>query len=217
MNVEPLISVLMNCRNEEKLISKSIKSVLVQSYKNLELIIWDDASNDNTVNIIQSFKDKRIKLFNNKTHLGLGPSRRQAIKEIKGNFVAILDADDEMEDSRIEKQVNEFKNNEKLALVGTWIRFKDIDDKIISEPFYNKNFNILRNKEQIRETMLSKNIIANSSIMYKKENAEEVWYSNDLEYSQDYDLSLKLIKSYDFKILTEFLTYITVRKENDAI
>ena len=60
MNVEPLISVLMNCRNEEKLISKSIKSVLVQSYKNLELIIWDDASNDNTVNIIQSFKDKRI-------------------------------------------------------------------------------------------------------------------------------------------------------------
>ena len=51
--------------------------------------------------------------------------------------------------------------------------------------------------------------------MYKKENAEEVgWYSNDLEYSQDYDLSLKLIKSYDFKILTEFLTYITVRKES---
>ena len=114
MSLEPLISVLINCRNEEKLISKSIKSVLDQSYKNIELIVWDDASTDNTISIIKSFDDQRIKLFKNKTHLGLGPSRCKAIDELKGDFIAILDADDEMTNNRIEKQVKEFLKNSNL-------------------------------------------------------------------------------------------------------
>ena len=59
-----------------------------------------------------------------------------------------------------------------------------------------------------------KNIFVHSTIMYKKENAIKVGcYSNKLEYSQDYDLSLKLIKLYDSKIITEFLTFVTIRKE----
>ena len=63
--------------------------------------------------------------------------------------------------------------------------------------------------------MMVKNIFVHSSIMYKKENAIKVgWYSNKLEYSQDYDLSLKLIKLYDSKIITEFLTFVTIRKES---
>ena len=63
--------------------------------------------------------------------------------------------------------------------------------------------------------MLSKNIFAHSSIMYKTEHAAKVgWYSNKLEYAQDYDLSLKLIKSYESKILSDFLTFITIRKKS---
>jgi glycosyltransferase involved in cell wall biosynthesis len=212
----PLVTILMNCRNEENFILRAINSALSQSYKNIELIVWDDASDDSTPKIIKSFNDKRLRFFENKSHSGLGPSRCKAIGEVKGDLVAILDADDEMFQERIEKQVNEFKMNNNLALVGSWVKFRDINGETIKYKFFKKNpYNIFLKSEQIKNQMLTKNIFAHSSIMYKKENALKVgWYSKNLEYSQDYDLSLKLIKSYDSKILTELLTFITIRKES---
>ena len=120
----------MNCRNEGKLISNAINSVLNQTYNNLELIIWDDASSDNTIETIEGFKDNRITVFKNKNHLGLGPSRCKAQKKINGDFVAILDADDEMKPNRIEKQLEKFKMDEKLALLGSNVTFKNAEGKI---------------------------------------------------------------------------------------
>ena len=62
----PLVTVLLNCYNAQDTISKAIKSVLSQTYKNIELIVWDDGSKDKTLEIVKSFKDKRVKLFKNK-------------------------------------------------------------------------------------------------------------------------------------------------------
>ena len=67
LNSDILVTVLINCRNEEKLISRAIKSVLFQNYKNIEVIIWDDASSDSTSEIIQTFKDKRINFLRTQT------------------------------------------------------------------------------------------------------------------------------------------------------
>jgi len=216
LNSKPLVTVLINCRNEERFISRSINSVLSQTYRNIELLIWDDASNDNTVKIIKSFNDERIKFFSNNNHLGLGPSRCKAQDKINGELVAILDADDEMSNTRIEKQVNEFFKNKNLTLVGSWVRYRDADGKTIKEGFFKKiHHNIFATSKEIREKMLWRNIFVHSSIMYKKENAIKVgWYSTKLEYSQDYDLSLKLIKHSDSKIMSERLTFVTIRKES---
>ncbi len=215
MNLQTLVTVLINCRNEEKFISRSIKSVLSQTHKNLELLIWDDASDDNTAKVIKSFKDSRVKYFKNKKHKGLGFSRCEAQNQIKGELVAILDADDEMSPNRIEKQVKEFLENKNLSIVGSWVTFKNENGKIIKDNFLKKYYNIYSTSDQIRDQMLWKNIFAHSSIMYKKDNAIKVgWYSKKLEYSQDYDLSIKLIKDYDSKIITEKLTFITIRKSS---
>ena len=205
----PLVTILMNCYNEEKFITRSIESALGQTYKNFELLIWDDASKDNTRKIVQSFNDKRIKLFKNSKHLGLGASRCKAQNKINGDLVAILDADDVMISDRIEKQVNEFIANKKLALVGSWIKFKNTKGEIIPKKFFEVS------DEKIKENMVWRNIFSHSSIMYKKENAKKIgWYSNMLEYAQDYDLSIRLIKDHDCKILPEYLTFITTRKES---
>ena len=59
-NLSPLVSVLLNCFNAEKTISKSLESVLKQTYTNFEIVIWDDGSNDRTFDILKSYKDKRI-------------------------------------------------------------------------------------------------------------------------------------------------------------
>lgn len=148
MTNQPLVTVLINCRNEEQLISKAINSVINQSYKKIQILIWDDASNNSTIKIIRSFKDKRINLFRNKYHLGLGLSRCKAQKKIKGDIVAILDADDQMHRNRIKFQVREFKKNSNLALVATL--FKKLD--IYGNPIINK-------KNSCTENIYEKSII----------------------------------------------------------
>ena len=78
-NYYPKISVVMNCHNGEKYLKQSIKSVLKQSYKNLELIFYDNKSNDKSVSIAKSFKDKRVKIFHSKNYQKLYKARNSAI------------------------------------------------------------------------------------------------------------------------------------------
>ena len=75
LELNPLVSILMNCYNSSNYISNAIESVINQTYKNWELIIWDDGSTDETVKVISEFKDDRIKLFLQKNNLGLRASR----------------------------------------------------------------------------------------------------------------------------------------------
>ncbi|EJL6998688.1 glycosyltransferase family 2 protein, partial [Vibrio cholerae] len=94
--MKELVSVIMPAYNSSLTIKDSIKSVIVQSYKNIELIIVDDCSEDNTVEIIQSFStlDPRIKLIRNMINLGVAKSRNKAIADARGEYVAFLDSDD---------------------------------------------------------------------------------------------------------------------------
>ena len=204
MNNNPLVSVLMNCYNSSKFISRAIKSVLNQTYINWELIVWDDGSNDDTLEIVKSFRDKRIKLFSQKKNLGLGLSRINAIKKINGTLVSILDSDDFFEKEKIFEQVSIFKKNEKIALCATWAKFFDEHSNIIS--LFESNLD----NNEIKKRLSFLNVLPHSSIMYKKNIAENCgWYSRAYEYSQDYDLSLKLIKKNEFYLIKKNLTNIT--------
>ena len=80
MNNSQLVSVVVNCYNGEKYLNQCINSILNQTYKNIELIFWDNQSTDNSRNIINSFKDKRIKYFYAPTHEKLYSSRNFAIE-----------------------------------------------------------------------------------------------------------------------------------------
>ena len=66
---EPLVSIIMNCHNGEKYLKKSVSSIINQSYRNWELIFWDNKSSDNSAKILKNFKDKRIKYFYSKKKL----------------------------------------------------------------------------------------------------------------------------------------------------
>ena len=127
MRKKPKVSILLNCYNEERFIKRSIKSVVNQTFKNWELVVWDDASTDNTVKIIKQFKDKRIKLFRNKKNLGLGKSRIRAQKLLKGEYVAILDADDFFEKKKIQEQVQILNNHKNVGLTSTWTKIQDLN------------------------------------------------------------------------------------------
>ena len=106
-----LVSIIMPLYNSEKYISDSINSVINQTYQNWELLIVDDCSMDNSVEIVKSFKDERIKLLHNPTNSGAAISRNYALREAKGRWIAFLDSDDLWASSRLEEQLKFMAEN----------------------------------------------------------------------------------------------------------
>lgn len=97
-----LISVIINVYNGEKYIKKCLDSVVNQTYKNIEIVIVNDKSNDKTLDIIKSYKDKRIKIINNKNNIGLSLSRNVGIDKASGKYLYFVDVDDFIELDTIE-------------------------------------------------------------------------------------------------------------------
>ena len=128
MNIirNPKISVLMCIFNEEKYLQDSIDSVLNQQYNSFELIIVNDASMDNSLKIISSYNDKRIKLINNSKNIGLTKSLNIGLDECTGEYIARLDGNDLMTNNRLNKQLEFLENNQRIAVVGSY--FKCIDE-----------------------------------------------------------------------------------------
>ncbi len=116
MRKKPLVSIIMNCLNGEKYLKFSLHSVINQNYKNWELIFWDNKSTDNSVNVLKSVRDSRIKYFKAKKRTVLYEARNLAIKKAKGEFIAFLDVDDFWSKDKLSKQIPKFKNS-KIGLV----------------------------------------------------------------------------------------------------
>jgi glycosyltransferase involved in cell wall biosynthesis len=93
---QPLVSVITVTYNSERFIRDAIESILCQSYENLELVVCDDASRDNTWNIIQEYKDNRIRACRNETNIGEYPNRNKAIGMASGEYLIFIDGDDMM-------------------------------------------------------------------------------------------------------------------------
>ena len=116
MKSSPLVSIIMNCYNGEKYLYESVNSIINQTYKNWELIFWDNSSSKKCFKIIKKFNDTRIKYFFYKKKLKLYSSRNLALKKCKGDFISFLDQDDTWEKEKLEKQLALFKNK-KIGLV----------------------------------------------------------------------------------------------------
>lgn len=99
-----MVSIVVTAYNLEKYIAQCLDSILNQTYKNIEVIVVEDQSKDNTLNIIKEYanKDNRIKLIQNEVNVGAGMGRRIGIKEAKGEYILCFDGDDWMSDNYIE-------------------------------------------------------------------------------------------------------------------
>ena len=107
-----LVSIIIPCYNAEKYIAETIQSVINQTYKNWELIVVNDGSTDNSLNIITEFaaNDSRIS-FIDKKNTGVSDSRNKGIEKAKGDFIAFLDADDVWDFQYLEKQIENLQSN----------------------------------------------------------------------------------------------------------
>ena len=116
------VSVIIPVYNSSKYVLECLNSVLNQTYKNLEIIVIDDKSTDNSVEIIETIKDKRIKLIKQEKNLGVALTRNRGIEEATGSYLCFIDSDDKWKNKKIEKQIK-FMNKKNCEFSYTGYEF----------------------------------------------------------------------------------------------
>ena len=110
------VSVIMNCLNCSKYLREAIDSVYAQTYKNWEIIFWDNASTDNSAEIAKSY-DEKLRYFRGEKTVPLYAARNLALKQAKGKYIAFLDCDDYWLPQKLERQVEIFESDKNIGLV----------------------------------------------------------------------------------------------------
>lgn len=185
------VTVFMPVYNGEKYIKQAIDSILNQSYTDFELLIIDDGSTDNTVNIISAYTDSRIRLLCNKKNMGIPFTRNRGLEEARGEYFAIMDADDIAYPDRLQLQVNYLDNN--------------LDINIVTASYYvmRKNIDIRKvvkkdNDEYIRASLLFDSYLCNPSTMFRTNLRETYKYNEQCIVCQDYDFWIQLMEKNKF-------------------
>ncbi len=180
---KPLISVIIPVYNCEKTIAIALDSIINQTYKNIEIIVVDDASTDNTKKVVQDIikKDNRIKLVNSETdplrfdkklnrNINAGYSARNTgFKHAKGELITFQDADDASFLNRIEIQLNLLQKNNSSHLTLDWIQFDEkYLNKELSVEVFLENLKILYPNDLYLMSQRSKGLIAKISVKLNK-------------------------------------------------
>jgi glycosyltransferase involved in cell wall biosynthesis len=215
-NMNNRVSLIMSVYNGSSFLEQSISSVLGQTFSNFEFIIVDDASTDNSLEIITNFaeKDPRIKVLRNSCNLGLTKSLNLSLKVCSGEYVARIDADDFCAVDRLEKQIKFLDQNDKYVLVSSWA--VEVDSSGNEIRVLKPNLT----DSELKKVLIRHNPIIHSSIMFRRQIVlSEGGYDEYFVYAQDYDLYLRLVKNFSLAILPECLVFsrvsansITVRK-----
>lgn len=116
-----LVSVIIPVFNAEKYVAEAIRSVLSQTYKNIELICINDKSTDNSLSILESFGNKII-LVDNEDNCGTAESRNKGIRLAQGEFLAFIDNDDVWESNKLDIQMYQFRNNPGLDVLFSYMQ-----------------------------------------------------------------------------------------------
>lgn len=172
--MNPLLTIIVPIYNREKYLRESLDSVLSQTYKNLEIILADDGSTDNSLNIMKEYSrsDSRIKIITHK-NIGICETIRRAVLISNGDYIARCDSDDVNEVDRYEKQLHYLLKND-CDLVGCYIKaFGDGNDfgKKYLECCTNKP---VRNYKQQRSRIMLGQPITGSTIMCKASTIKEI-------------------------------------------
>ena len=127
-----LVSIITPSYNSSRFIEECVGSVLSQTYVNWEMLIVDDYSADNSLQILKKYNDKRIQLIELDKNVGASESRNVAIRKAKGKYIAFLDSDDLWEPQKLEKQISFMEKEDVAFSFSTYQPISDDDSKLYS-------------------------------------------------------------------------------------
>lgn len=196
MKCDSLVSVIIPAYNASGTIIPCINSVLQQTYSNIEIIIINDGSNDNTQQIVEDYKEvKKISnlLIYEQSNSGPSVARNKGINLANGKYIAFLDSDDSWAYDKIEKQVRFLEDNEEAVLVGT----------LKSEKKKKNDVEYISFKK-----LLLKNYFFTSTVMCRSFVFKYFQFNSQQKYSEDYRLWLQIAERFPCYLLNDHLTYL---------
>jgi len=197
----PLVSIIIPAYNRAGFLKEAIKSVLAQTYKNIEVIVVDDGSTDNTPKLVKQFTDKRI-IYLRQENKGASSARNKGIESARGNYIAFLDSDDIWLPQKIEKQLEIFNISRcNPGLVYTGIQYMDYDGNL------KKQKKIIRFRGDILKRLLRKNIPGvGSTMLIKKECFEKCGlFDERLPSRTDLDMVIRISEHFTVDYVPEIL------------
>ncbi|QWR77237.1 glycosyltransferase [Candidatus Magnetomonas plexicatena] len=212
----PEISVVMPAYNHEMYVADAIESVLLQSFKNFELIIVNDGSTDGTEDVIKKYNDPRIRYYYQENG-GSHDAINKGISLSRGDFVAIINSDDVFYCNRLEVLLHRAKT-EGLDFVVTAITLIDAESNVISDPaqpwvkWYEKLKNTYRsNKSSLRAILIGNYTISTSNFFIRRTLFDEIGTLTHLRYVLDYEFAIRAMRrdesKFRFLVDTELLFY----------
>lgn len=202
--VSPLVSVIIPCYNHGKFLANAINSVLTQTYKNVEIVVVNDGSKDNTEEIVKNFPGIVYVYQENK---GLSAARNTGINNSKGEFLVFLDADDWLQQEALAINVLHLQENREAAFVsGAYIKAEKNGEeeevkKVIDGDHYNH--------------MLEGNYVEMiATVMFRRFVFEEFRYDESLKACEDYDLFLTITRKYPVLHHQQIIAYYYYHDNN---
>ena len=199
--ISPKVSILMSAYNAQEYIREAIDSILNQTFHDFEFLIINDGSTDNSLNIIESYKDPRIRLIHNKINLGLTKSLNIGLKEARGEYIARMDADDISLPNRFRWQMEYMEAHPDIVLISGNIEIIDAHGNSLWKS------DKVNDPDLIAWELLFHNYIGgHSQVLFRRDIALQFGgYSEDCRYSQDYDLWSRFSQKYNLAILPQVL------------
>ena len=207
----PLVSVLLPFHNAGVYLSDALGSILRQTYAPFEVLLINDGSTDDSLSIIEGFRDSRLSIVGDDQKRGLAFRLNQGISAANGKYIARMDADDICAERRLELQVARMESDGDLAVLGTAGAFIDSAGMVTGAPRESP-----LDDHQIKWRLLTSNCILHPSVMVRATVLNEHRYSTDYPVAQDFELWLRLAAAdYRFANLPEVL--MLVRRHNFAV
>lgn len=186
---QPLVSVIIPCYNAQKFVVQAVRSIMEQTYTNLEILCCDDCSTDNTLSILENLskEDNRIKIIKNSQNLKIVQTLNKLVSLCNGKYIARMDADDISLPNRIEKQVEFLEKNADIGLCGCNAFHINEKGKKIGKSFLPLSFEDNKFFLQFYSTFYHPTILARSEVL--KQNL----YDENFICAEDYELWCRLI------------------------
>ena len=207
-----LISVLIPTYNVERYVEQAIRSILEQTYSNIELIIVDDCSTDNTYQILEklSKEDSRIKLQKNEENLKICKTLNKGLSVASGNYIARMDGDDVSRPDRLEKLKTFLDNNPEIDLVGSQTELIDEDGRVLSQKKHLRTPRFITFGNKFMCSVLH-------IWLCRREVYDRLGGYREIPYSEDYDFLLRGENAgFKYANIEDYVYEVRTRQGNTA-
>jgi glycosyltransferase involved in cell wall biosynthesis len=212
-----VITVLMPVYNAERFLRSAIDSILNQTFTDFEFLIIDDASTDDSVKIIQSYTDKRIRFYQNPVNLGITPTLNRGIELSSTELIARMDSDDISYPDRLQKQYDFLNAHSDGVLYSCWVRVIGQENQFIRQDHFDSRY------YYYNLTFIC--WIYHPTIIFKKQAAKEVGMYT-IPYAEDFELFWQLSRKQkiynqsevllDYRVTDQSLHKVLKKDENEA-